>query len=1006
MAEDKPSWEENEVDLHFCGFHNLMPHRVQNVLLVSSLYESFILEEEGLLTELITREYLDMNLSHAPRVTRASTGEEALEYIRSQPVDLIITMTRLAQWSLPDFARAVKQIRPDLPLVVLAGEARELARHPELSSCKAIDRMFVWSGDAKILLAIVKFVEDCLNAEHDAREGDVRVIVLVENSVRFYSAYLPLIYGEVVKLTQSLIADGINVMQRLLRMRARPKILLAETFEEAWDLCSQFRDNLLGVISDIRFPKNGELDDEAGLHLARLIRNDSPHLPILLQSSDNSHASTASELQTSFLNKQSRSLLRDLRMFLLGNLGFGDFIFVLPGGHEVGRAHDLQSFEEMAATVPDDCIVFHAKYNHFSNWLMARTEFGLAARIRPRTVEDFASVAELRFYLLDTLAEFRERNQSGVIADFSPTRLDIPTAFTRIGGGSIGGKARGLAFTNALIRRHNLRNRFENVLIAVPSSAALGTDVFDAFLDDNNLRSPVAQEPDDEEIARLFLDAKLPPAIYSDMTAFLRKVQYPLAVRSSSLLEDSHERPFAGVYATHMIPNNHPDLEVRLDQLCDAIKLVYASTFFRPARRYLQATGRHAEEEKMGVILQEIVGSPHGGRFYPTFSGVARSYNYYPTGRMRPEDGVASVALGLGRMVVEGGQSLMFSPAMPNVLPQFPSAQDWLADSQREFFALDTRHQDVSPTPDDGANLLRLGLDVAESDGTLAPIGSVYSAENDRVDDGVFRAGPRLVTFAHVLKSELFPLAEILRTLLDIGVEGMACPIEIEFAVDMDASPMEFGFLQIRPIISHEECAEACLDSVETSDAVCYSPQALGNGRITGIHDIVYVKPDTFESAQTREIAAELAQVNDGLIRSGRKCVLIGPGRWGSSDRWLGIPVTWDQVSSAQVIVETTLEQFVVTPSQGTHFFQNLTSLGIGYLTIDASVGVGFIDWEWLASQEAAEETGFVRRVSLDNEFDVRLDGRTRQGAVLKPDENGETSEASSRAHQDAPYRA
>lgn len=984
MAESGRDVQRDEPDLHFRGFHNLMPCRVQNVLLVSSLYESFILEEEGLLTELLTSEYVDMNLSQAPRVSRASTGKEALEFIKSRPVDMVITMTRLGQWNLADFAQAVKQIRPDMPVVVLAGETRELGRHPELTRCDNIDRIFVWNGDAKILLAIVKFVEDQLNAEHDTHYGDVRVIILVENSVRFYSAYLPLIYGELVKLTQNLMVEGINPMHRLLRMRARPKILLAETFERAWELYSTFREYMLGVISDIRFPKGDKLDDRAGLEFIRRIREEAPHLPILLQSSDGRHAKAARRLRAYFMNKQSPSLLHDLRAFMLGYLGFGDFVFVMPGGDEVGRAHDLASFEQALEAIPDESLVFHAGNNHFSNWLMARTEFALATRIRPRKVSDFATVADLRQYLLDTLAEFRERTQSGVIADFAPGRLDVPMAFTRIGAGSIGGKARGLAFINALIRRFDLRHRFENVRIAVPSSAAIGTDVYDEFVEHNRLRK-VGARSGDKRIAKEFLAATLPQAIFSDLTAFLKQVRYPLAVRSSSLLEDSQGQPFAGVYTTHMIPNNHHDLDVRLNQLCNAIKLVYASTFFRSARRYLEATGRHAEEEKMGVILQELVGSAHNGRFYPTFSGVARSHNYYPAGQMRPEDGVANVALGLGKMVVEGGQSLMFSPPLPHVLPQYPTTTDLLANSQREFYALDVSHPGVYPTPDANANLVKAGLDVAESDGTLAPIGSVYSPENDIVYDGVFRDGPRLVTFAHVLKSNLFPLSEILRLLLEIGRDGMACPIEIEFAVDLSRRPMEFGVLQIRPVISREGCGDIDLRRADPDNAVCFSPRALGDGEMCGIHDIVYVKPAEFDAGRTREIAAELAKINDSLLHAGRQCVLIGPGRWGSADRWLGIPVTWEQISSAQVIVETSLKDFVVAPSQGTHFFQNLTSFGIGYFTVNPSLHEGFIDWDWLAKQNIVKETNFVRHVRMRKPLDVVLNGRTREGAVFKP---------------------
>ncbi|MEE8171068.1 MAG: PEP/pyruvate-binding domain-containing protein, partial [Phycisphaerae bacterium] len=730
--------------------------------------------------------------------------------------------------------------------------------------------------------------------------------------------------------------EGINPMQRMLRMRARPKILLAETYEEALDLYERFSDNVLGIISDIRFPRAGILFDQAGLEFTRLVKKSNPHLPVLLQSSDGQYAAPAAELGAHFLNKRSRRLLQDLRTFILGNLGFGDFVFVMPDGKEVGRAADLRSFETVLRVVPEESLGFHAGHNHFSNWLMARSEFEMATLLRARNVEDFENLEAMRRYLIDTLAEFRERSQSGVVADFSATKYGPDTNFVRIGSGSIGGKARGLAFVNALLRRHNVRHRFDRVRIAVPNTAAIGTDVFDTFVHENRLhRFMEMEDVDDAEVARAFLQARLPPVIHGELAAFLRLVRYPLAVRSSSLQEDSQDRPFAGIYTTYMLANNHSDLDVRLDQLCDAIKLVYASTFFRGARRYLEATGHHAEEEKMGVILQEIVGSPHGTRFYPTFSGVARSYNYYPAAQMTPEEGVSHVALGLGKTVVEGGESLMFSPAHPHILPQFPTPKDMLANAQREFFALDVGHGDAYPTLDSAANLVRCGLDVAEADGALSSIGSVYCAEDDMVHDGILRPGPRLVTFAHVLKADVFPLADVLRLLLDVGREGMGCPVEIEFAVDLSTRPMEFGFLQIRPLVSEEEFESVHLEHVDVDDAVCFSTQSLGNGRMSDVHDVVYVKPDAFDASKTNQIATEVGRVNETLRKEGRSCVLIGPGRWGTADPWLGVPATWQQISTAQVLVETSLRDFVVAPSQGTHFFQNLTSLRIGYLAVN-----------------------------------------------------------------------
>ncbi len=973
------------LDIGFSGFVNLMPFRVQHVLLVSSLYESFILEEEGLLTELITSEYLDMNLSHAPRVSRVSTGREALEFIEEQSVDLVISMTRVADMSIVDLAEAVKERQADLPFVVLGDEPRTVLRAPAVRSSSAIDRSFIWSGDAKILLAIIKFVEDRRNAEHDTKVGDVRVIILVENSIRFYSTYLPLIYTELMKLTQSLMSEGLNRMHRLLRMRARPRILLAETYEEAWELYTKFSYNLLGVISDVRFPRGGELDPKAGLTFTRHVRQDAPYLPVLLQSSDAKYESMAAQLGACFLNKRSRNLLQHLREFILDNLGFGDFQFRLPDGTVVGRAKDMHELEELLARVPAESIGFHARHNHFSNWMMARTEFDLARRVRPARVTDFATLEEVRQYLLGALAEFRAKKQSGVITDFSARKFDVTTTFTRIGGGSIGGKARGLAFVNALLRHHNMSRRFEGARIFVPNSATLGTDVFDEFVDDNALHDLAEEDISDEEVSRRCLEAKLPGGILDDLKAFVRFIRYPLAVRSSSLLEDSQGRPFAGIYVTHMIPNNHADPAVRLDQLCDAVKRVYASTFFQAAKHYLEATGRHVEEEKMGVILQQVVGTRHGSRFYPTFSGVARSYNYYPAGEMSPEDGVACVALGLGKMVVEGGQSLMFSPLHPHVLPQFASTKDVLANSQRRFYALDISHPDVYPTADAEANLLLLDLDAAAEDGTLTPVGSVYSRENDVIYDGIHRPGPRVVTFAHVLKSNMFPLAETLRLLLNLGRDCIASPIEIEFAVDMSARPMQFGFLQIRPIIVQEEYESIQFENIPQQSTVCMSQKALGNGRLSAVRDIVYVKPDDFDPACTREIAVQIGKINDKLRKAEQASVMIGPGRWGTADRWLGIPVTWDQISTAQLIIETALKDFMVTPSQGTHFFQNLTSLGVGYFTIDPQVGQGFIDWQWLATLAATEETKFVRHVRLDEPLEIRIDGRHQLGVIFKP---------------------
>jgi DNA-binding NarL/FixJ family response regulator len=977
---------DQDLDFRFGGFDVLIPSRVEHVLLVSSLYESFILEEDGLVAELITSEYVDMKLSNPPRVSRVSTPSEALDCVRRENIDLVITMTRLGKWNVSDFAKAVHDIHPKLPVVVLAGDTRELARHAEGTNRQHISRFFVWNGDSSILLAIIKLIEDEMNAEHDARVGNVRIIILIENSVRFYSQYLPLIYTELVKQTQALMEQGIHRMQRLLRLRARPKILLAENYEEAWLHYTKFKQNILGIISDIRFPRGGVLDPEAGLEFARQIIKESPDIPILLQSSDEAQAAQANSMGLGFLNKRSRSLMQDLRGFIQGSMGFGDFVFNYPNGTFVGRASDLRSFEAMVRTVPDECLVYHASHNHFSNWFMARTEFELAGRIRPKRITDFHSVRDMRQYLLDQLVDLQKSTHSGVVTDFSAKHFDDQTmTFTRIGGGSMGGKARGLAFMGALLRKYRLHDHFPDVHIAVPTSAILGTDVFDVFMEKNHLYEVVARDPEDEEVSRAFLKAKIPRNAHRKLQAFARLVRYPLAVRSSSLLEDSHEESFAGVYTTHMLPNNHDDDSLRLEQLCAAIKLVYASVFYRNARDYLDATAHHVEGEKMGVLLQEIVGSRYGEHFYPTFAGVARSFNFYPGPRMTPEEGVAEVALGLGKFVVEGGQALIFSPGHPQALPQFASTRAMLSNSQRHFYALDISHPEVYPSADSNANLVKLGLDVAEKDGALAPIGSVYSTENDMVYDSLSHQGPRLVTFAHVLKSKVFPLTEILKSLLEMGSEAMGGPIEIEYAVDMSRRPMRFAFLQIRPAVGVEVAQASEISPEDERQAVCWSPEAMGNGRIDDICDVVYVKPEAFNPLHTRQIAADIARINEELKRKSRSYVLIGPGRWGSADRFLGIPVTWPQITSARVIVETTLNNFIVAPSQGTHFFQNLATFRVAYFTINLQSGDGGIDWNWLQAQPAICETEYVRHITLPRPVLVKVDGRNRRGAVLKP---------------------
>ena len=971
----------------FAGFDRLMPFRIRDILLVSSLYDSFVIEQDGRLTELLLSEYAQLNLSYAPLVTRVSSGEEALARLRDQRFDLVITMTRLGDMAVRDFGRRAKLARPDIPVVLLVYNTRELAILGEQELKPDIDRVFAWRGDARILLAIIKCIEDSVNAAGDAFEGQVRCMLLVENSVRFYSSYLPMIYTELMRQTQGLMADGIDLMDKLLRMRARPKILLAENFEEAQRLYDLFADYMLCVITDAGFEREGVLDPRAGVEFIRGVRHADPDLPVLLQSSDENRAQEAYALGVGFLHKGSPTLLADLRGFMKANLGFGDFVFTLPNGSVVGRASDLTAMSRLLKEVPGDCIRYHARRNHFSNWFMARTEFELALRIRPVKVSEFADNEELRDYLRATLSEYRKLMARGRVADFSRQHFDTSSSFVRIGAGSLGGKGRGLAFVDALLSRYDFRERYPSVRITVPESAVLATGVFDQFMEENGLLSRALAARDDAEVAELFVRARLPLEVRDDLTAFLEEVHYPLAVRSSSLLEDSQHQPFAGVYTSHMLCNNHPDDDVRLDQLCHAVKLIYASTYFAGAKAYLRGTPNRIEEEKMAVIVQRVVGERHDDLLYPTIAGVAQSYNFYPVFGEKPEEGSATVVLGLGKGVVEGERSLWFSPAHPRKLPQFGSTADILRSSQREFWALDLSQPDTFASTDGNAGLVRQDLDRAERDGTLGMVASTYMADNDAVYDGISRPGVRLITMAGVLKTDRFPLPALLGELLGLGSRGMASPVEIEFAAQPGggSEPAEFALLQIRPLVVGREEIDIDARLAEGGRTIIRSDAVMGNGAVEGVRDLIFVHPDRFDRGRTPDVAREIRALNEKLAAEGRNYLLLGPGRWGSRDRWLGIPVAWADISWARVIVETGMADIAVEPSQGSHFFHNLTSFEVGYFTAHEGKAGALVNWDWLLEQPVAEETGFLRHLRLERPLAVYLDGRHGRGVVLEP---------------------
>jgi hypothetical protein len=968
-------------------FYSLMPKRVQNLLLVTSLYDCYTFIEDGRLAEMLLTEYMELNLTFMPVIQRVSTADEALRRIQSEPFDLVISMPRVGEMNLRAFGQAVQEAAPNLPVVLLASNMRELGQLQQLEGLPGIHKAFVWLGDVRLFLAIIKCVEDRANAWHDARLAGVKSLLLVEDSVQFYSSYLPMLYSEIMKQTEAQTADSPTRLQRNMRKRARPKILLASCFEEAVELYQKYREDLLGIILDASFPKGGRLDKAAGRSFASFVKESRPELPIVIQSgSDN--VDIAGNLGLEFIDKRSRSLLQDLRVFMQNHLGFGDFLFKLPDGTIVSKASDLRSLGWAIQAIPDESLLFHANNHHFSTWLRARVEFELADAIRAITSEG-RSAEEVRADLLRALNSHRERTSAGVVAEFSPSNFEASNRFVRIGSGSLGGKGRGLAFVNSLFNTYSIEDRFPDVRIFVPPTAVLATSVFDKFMEMSRLQPFALQETDDDEITRAFLAAELPKSVVDSLWTFLDWVRYPLAVRSSSLLEDASYQPFAGIYETYMIPNNSVDPETRLEELCSAIKMVYASTYHSDAKAYIESTPNRLEEEKMAVVIQQVMGRPHGRYLYPDFAGVGRSLNFYPMPGMKPEDGVASVALGMGKTVVDGGRCVRFSPAHPRKPMQSFSAEDYLENAQREFLALDLEHVPGATSAQlPQLELVSLDLEAAREHRTLGPVASTYSPDNDAIYDGISRPGVPLVTMAGVLKGNAFPLPKVLAFLLKVGSAASSCPVEIEFAVNLSDSPErphEFGFLQMRPLVLGNDAQDILVESLDPGDALCVSHKTLGNGFLDDVRDLVYVDPRHFERSATPVIATEVGQLNAWLKERKRPYLLLGPGRWGSADPWLGIPVKWSQISAVRCIAETDLEDIHVDPSQGSHFFQNLVSFGIGYLTVDLQSRADRLDFAWLETLPAERETRHLRLIAFEEPLEILLNGRKNFGAVLKP---------------------
>ena len=974
----------------FQGFQNLMRLRIRDVLLVSSLYDLYLFEEDGRLYELIRNEYQGFNLSHSPELTRVSSGTEAIALAKEERrFDLVITTLHIDDMPAIQFAKLVRESGLNIPVVLLAHDNRELKYLLLKGDASVFDKVFIWQGDFRIIIAIIKSFEDRINVDHDTRMVGVQTVLVIEDSVRFYSSILPVIYTEILKQSQRLISEGINLTHKFLRMRARPKILLCLTYEEAWTYFEEYREFTLGIISDVDFPRQGIQDPRAGIDFARAVREQQADIPVLLMSNVQANEKDAQDAGASFVLKDTPMMLNEIRQFMARSFSFGDFVFRTREGAEVGRATDLRSLEEQLSLVPEESILYHGERNHFSNWLKARTEFWLAHQLRPRKVTDYPSSEALRTALIQSLHNYRNIRQRGIIADFSRETFDPDSSFARIGGGSLGGKARGLGFVSTLLNDYSVRNRFEGVVIYVPPAVVLGTDVFDQFVDDNGLRKFALTCGDDRQITRRFTEAaRFPGEVLKELAAFLDLMRAPLAVRSSSLLEDSQYHPFAGVYETYMLPNRHTDTLARLADLLNAVKRVYASTFYQSAKDYIRMTSYRLEEEKMAVIIQKMVGAPHGGRFYPDFSGVARSYNFYPHPPQKSADGIVSLALGLGKTVVDGGNSVRFSPKYPTDLIQFYSVKETLDNAQRMFFALDLgASSEFDPGTHDVLTKL-YGLDVAEKDGTLRFAGGTYSAENDAVYDGLSRQGIRVVTFGPILKNRASPLPRILELLLDIGPWGMGTPVEIEFAGNFlgGGAAMEFGMLQMRPLVVYREQEQLNVEDFAGDTLLCQSDRVLGNGAIEDIRDAVVVDFHMFDRGRSRDVAREVSALNTRLVGENRPYLLIGVGRWGSLDPWLGIPVTWDQIAGARAIVETGFKEMPVTPSQGSHFFQNITSFMVGYFTVDLHAHQGYLDWDWLLAQPPVEQLTFTRHVRFAEPLTIRINGHANKGVILKPE--------------------
>ena len=966
-------------------FHDLQPFKVKEILLVANLYDAYSIEGEGRFSDHILGQYYQLSLSSIPRVTGVSGEEEAFARLSSRHYDMIIIMIGVEKEGPMQLCKSIKQKYPYIPTNLLLNnpcDAQYVNRQKELGI--PFDNYFVWTGESKVFFAMVKLLEDRVNVENDTRKGLTGVILIVEDSAEYYSSYLPMLYTLVLEQTRTLIEDvSTDDLYKVLKLRARPKILLASSYEDALNIFTQYRESLLCVISDMRFPLAGKISNTAGYELIKFVKKELPNLPTLLQSSDQENASYAFSLKASFINKNSESLLKELKSFINYYLGFGHFVYRDIKGRQIAVAKSMKEFEAYLETVPEDSLVYHAMKNHFSLWLMARGEVKIAKMVNPMKVSDFKSLTELREFLLDVIRKRRREMNKGRVINFEESAVIDETNVVSFAAGSLGGKGRGLAFINTLIYSFELGKLIPGITIKTPVTVIIGTDEFDMFMEKNNLWKSVNEEKDFSTLQRLFINGNLSYSLEKELKIFLKHIDKPVAVRSSSLFEDSMTQPFSGIFRTYLLPNNHPDFDTRLRYLQEAIKLVFASIYSKSSRTYFEAINFKIEQEKMAVVIQEVAGNRFADLFYPHISGTAQSFNFYPVAHMIPQDGVAVLAVGLGQYVVEGQKAFRFSPSYPSL--DILSQKDLFKDSQVTFYAVDMGKKDLNLLEGEYAGLKTVEIAVAEANGTLRHCASVYNADNDSIIPGLDSAGPRIVNFANILKYGYIPLANSIKIILDVIKEAFGTPVEIEFAVDLkkdEAGNASFYLLQIKPMVGSGAGFNFDPDKLIIEDLLLLSRKSMGNGLIEDISDVIYLEPPGFNNLITEKIASEIEMFNDKMIAENRKYILIGPGRWGTRDRFAGIPVIWTQISNAKVIVEVNLPETHLDASLGSHFFHNVTSMNIGYFSINENTMDGIISWKMLQEQKAVSKGEYFRQVRFSKPLKIMMDGKNRMAVV------------------------